>query len=403
MQTEWIASKSVQRLLHAYTSHGVVLRFVGGCVRDAVLGRAITDIDLATPALPERVMEIAKKENLKAIPTGIEHGTVSIVIDSRLFEVTTLRQDVACDGRHAEVAYTDDWQADASRRDFTMNALSMDAQGHITDFFGGVKDAKAGRVKFIGDAGQRIQEDGLRILRFFRFLATHGQGEADQDALVACEHYRHMLDNLSGERIHKEMMKLFSADNPLHALKAGQSIHIWNAVLMSDAPDIKALEMLINYENTGDIALDPLLRIVLSVKRDKHAVHALVARWKCSNREKKMLGSYVDAPLIDIDMSEQEQKKRIRRLGAELFVTSVVMSAISQQHDIRKYEAMFTLAKTWPIPHFPLRGADLKALGFDDGPVLGDTLRALEEVWESSNYHSSKDELLEKAKTLSSQ
>ena len=201
MSPAWLEWPETQSLVRAFAAKNTELRFVGGAVRDALAGRATSDVDVATPALPEAVMELLAAANIQAIPTGIKHGTVTAVLDKKHFEITTLRKDVSTDGRHAEVAYTDDWKADAARRDFTMNALYLSPAGELFDYFEGEKDAMAGRVRFIGGADARIKEDYLRILRFFRFYAWMGKGEADADALAACAANAPKIATLSGERI----------------------------------------------------------------------------------------------------------------------------------------------------------------------------------------------------------
>jgi poly(A) polymerase len=225
----WLNDAKTRTLLAAFGD--VPLRFVGGCVRDAVMGRNVGDIDCATPAKPEEVVALLEAADIKAVPTGLAHGTITAVIDSKPFEITTLRKDVACDGRHAEVEYTDDWQQDALRRDFTMNALYCDAHGEVFDYTDGVDAARAGRIQFIGDAEARIREDGLRILRFFRFFATHGLGAPDTTALKACAAHKAMLADLSGERIQQEMLKLCAAESPYAALEAMQQGDVLAALL----------------------------------------------------------------------------------------------------------------------------------------------------------------------------
>ncbi|MES2984467.1 MAG: CCA tRNA nucleotidyltransferase, partial [Pseudomonadota bacterium] len=216
---EWLGEAALQQFFASTKAAGGEARAVGGCVRDFLIGREAGDVDVASTLPPEKTIDIAAQHGWKAVPTGIAHGTVTLVLPQRILEVTTLRRDVATDGRHATVAYTDNWQEDAARRDFTMNALYMDAAGEITDFFNGRTDITAQRVCFIGDAGTRIAEDGLRMLRYFRFLASHGKPPADEAALAAIAAHKHMLTDLSGERIAAEMRKLLTVENPAFALR----------------------------------------------------------------------------------------------------------------------------------------------------------------------------------------
>src|SRR5919106_349290 len=254
----WLSALSSRRVLAALMAEGLPARFVGGCVRDGLLGRDLSggEIDLASPALPEEVTRLLEAAGLRAIPTGFSHGTVSTVVKDQRFEITTLRQDVATDGRHATVAFTDDFQADAARRDFTINAMSCDQDGRLFDYFGGHADLLAGRVRFVGPAAQRIEEDHLRILRFFRFFAHYGRPPADAEALRACAEAAPRIAHLSGERVQVEMIKLLAAADPLPALGLmGET-----GVLAQVVPGAPALERLARLLVLAPKA-DPLLRL----------------------------------------------------------------------------------------------------------------------------------------------
>ena len=207
----WLPAADTRAVLEALMADGKPARLVGGCVRDALAGRPVTDVDIATPETPPRVIDLLRAAGLKAVPTGVEHGTVTAVVRGKPFEVTTLRRDVTTDGRHAVVAFTDDWTEDAARRDFTMNALSADPDGRVHDPFDGVADLAAGRVRFVGEARARIREDVLRILRFFRFHAHYGKGAPDADGLAACRELAPLLPRLSAERVATELLKLLKA------------------------------------------------------------------------------------------------------------------------------------------------------------------------------------------------
>ena len=223
-----MTAPATRAVTEALSAEGATVRFVGGCVRDAVLGRDAKDVDIATPDPPETVIALLEAAGLKAVPTGIAHGTVTAVADGTPFEVTTLRHDVETDGRHAKVAFTDDWVADAARRDFTLNALYCDADGALYDPVGGIEDARRGRVRFVGDARARIEEDALRLLRFFRFHAHYGRGEADATALAACRELAPLLANLSGERLRDETLKLLAAPEsaPVVALMIDMGVSV---------------------------------------------------------------------------------------------------------------------------------------------------------------------------------
>lgn len=245
----WLKDPAVQKVVQAIKAAGGEARFVGGCVRDAILGRKLGDFDLATTLRPEAVQAACEKAGCKVVPTGIKHGTVTVIADHQVFEVTTLRRDVATDGRWAEVEYTNDWQQDAARRDFTMNALFCDADGNVTDFFGGIDDLKAGLVRFVGEPEQRIKEDVLRILRFFRFFAHYGKGEPDASGLAACKALVSLLPALSVERVRTELLKLLQADNPVPTWQLMLDIGVFKAL---DLPlgNIERLDQVVRHENT---------------------------------------------------------------------------------------------------------------------------------------------------------
>jgi len=250
----WMTATATRAVLAALTADGAVARFVGGCVRDAVLGRAVKDIDLATTDEPKTVIEKLERAGLKAVPTGIAHGTVTAVAEKQPFEITTLRRDVETDGRHATVAFTDDWIADAARRDFTFNAMFCDADGTLYDPFDGRVDLESGRVRFVGDAKKRIEEDVLRLLRFFRFTAWVGHPPHDVEAVAACREFAPKLVTLSGERVRNELLKLLAAPDPLPALALMDELDVTRHVIANPRDDrLRRLAAMIALEaETGD-------------------------------------------------------------------------------------------------------------------------------------------------------
>lgn len=377
----WLNDAKTRTLLAAFGD--VPLRFVGGCVRDAVMGRNVGDIDCATPAKPEEVVALLEAADIKAVPTGLAHGTITAVIDSKPFEITTLRKDVACDGRHAEVEYTDDWQQDALRRDFTMNALYCDAHGEVFDYTDGVDAARAGRIQFIGDAEARIREDGLRILRFFRFFATHGLGAPDTTALKACAAHKAMLADLSGERIQQEMLKLCAAESPYAALEAMQQGDVLAALLP---------QATLGHHSAHP---HPLLRLALMLP-DAQAAGAVAERWRLSKHDRDLLLLLVEHPYADWPQPDEAIIRVARKLAPETYRlllwrngTKLKIENAMIKQKIAQYEAL-------EMPVFPVTGGDLIAAGMPSGRELGARLRALEEKWEQSEYQMTKEELLEK-------
>ncbi len=395
----WMDWAETRTLIKALTKHSEQIRFVGGCVRDAVLARPVQDVDLATSIKPDTVMGLLKAAGITVVPTGLKHGTVTAVIGRRNFEITTLRRDVHTDGRHADVLFTENWQEDASRRDFTMNALYLSFDGELTDFFKGSEDARAGRVCFIGDPDARIKEDYLRILRFFRFFAHYGKEAADERALAACGRHAHEMGRLSGERIQHEMLKLFSAVNPVPALLLMQKQMVLLAIL-SGTPDLAPLERLMTIERMTKEQAEAETRLAILLTGS--SLEMIADRWKLSGATQEILSRLLEfLPKITASLPIAQQKKLMRRIGLSPFKQLVLMSwakdkntALAREH----FEPMLALADEWVPPVFMISGKDLKKLGYAEGKQMGDMLRKLEDEWETSNYTLTRHELLEGAK-----
>lgn len=358
-------------------------RFVGGCVRDAVLKRPIGDIDIATPLFPDEVTRRLSAAGIKVVPTGLAHGTVTAVTARRPFEITTLRRDVETFGRHANVAFTSDWEEDSCRRDFTMNALFLDEDGEIFDYQNGLRDLRAGKVRFVGNPETRIREDVLRVLRFYRFQAWYGRGAADEAARAACRALAPLISTLSGERIHAEMTRLLRAPDPMPTLGLMADDGVLAKILPATRPP-DALRLLIRIERSLKLQPDALRRLAALIEGD---VEALAARLKFSNADRDRLLSLA-AP-VDIDGDTRRQRRQLHRLGRDTYVDRVLLTA-AMTGATRKVKALLTLAKKWrPVP-FPLRGGDVTALGFEPGPEVGKLLAALEAWWEEGDFKASR-------------
>ncbi len=403
---DWLAWPETAQLIKAFSSQKNALRFVGGAVRDSLLGRTVHDVDAATPCLPEHTMAVLQGAGIKALPTGIAHGTVTAVIGKKTFEITTLRKDMACDGRHAQVAFTDDWKQDASRRDFTMNALYLSPSGELFDCFGGAEDAKAGHVRFIGDAASRIAEDYLRILRLFRFFAHYGKTPLDRAALDACSKAAPNIEQLSGERVQQELLKLCAATNPAPAIEQMQAQNILRYALGFSIKQNKAFSRLRKIEALVCAILSP--HIVLSVFarmadiNEAQACNNLCERLRLSNAMagdvRTMIRHHKE---ISPSQSQKMQKRQIRALGKTDYMRLVILNWACGNDNIglsHPYYAMLVLAHGWDIPVFPLSGQDLLNIGMTPGKTVGEKLRMLEALWEESDYRLSKSELLKKAK-----
>ena len=388
-----MTSSAAKAVIAALTAGGSEVRFVGGCVRDCLLGRPISDMDIATPDPPETVMALLEAAKLKAVPTGLKHGTVTAVAKGQPFEVTTLREDVETDGRHAEVAFTDNWLADASRRDFTFNAMSARPDGTLFDAFGGREDLGAGHVRFVGEAAERIAEDYLRVLRFFRFLAHFGEAIPDPVAMQACAAARNELPRLSAERVRTELLKLLAAANPVPALTAMRETGVLAVVLPEAGPFARLLAL------TGIDDRDPVRRLATLIERDGGGV---ADRLRMSNVEKARLAALVPPTAsLDAAMDEKAQRQVLYDVGADLFRDLVLLAwAGDGERHADAWRAMLETANRWDDPKLPIRGQDVVELGVPKGPEVGRVVDAVEAWWRAEDFKPDRDACLAKAKQL---
>lgn len=365
-------------------------RFVGGCVRNAIMDRPVDDIDIATQIEPESVIKALEAAGIRAIPTGIDHGTITAVIDGKPFEITTLRRDVETDGRRAVVAFTEDWAEDAGRRDFRLNALYADADGTVHDpVGGGIEDAEAGRVIFIGDADMRLREDFLRILRFFRFNAWYGAG-IDADGLAACARQKEGLKKIAAERIWKELHKLLAAPDPTEAVTAMQDSGVL-AIFLPEAETLDGLHDLRVSETLAGVQADPMLRLMALIHRSANSVLAVSKRLRLSNAEANRLTMWAADNLPDVSgMNGRQLRQALYWHGKQ----AVVDRALTSGRDVR--DLLFAV-RAWKRPEFPVGGDDALAAGLK-GPEIGQALRKLEEWWMAEDFQPGRDQLLERLK-----
>ena len=377
-EASWRGRPGMSRLLRTLGAGEGTTRFVGGCVRDTLLGLEVSDVDLATRLPPREVIERLGRARIKSVPTGLAHGTVTAVIGGEPIEVTTLRRDVATDGRRATIAYTDDWREDAARRDFTINALTADpGTSELFDYFGGLADLEARRVRFIGDPLVRIAEDHLRILRFFRFHARFGAGEPDGDGLEACAARANDLMALSRERIADELLKLLALPDPGATVR----LMIARGILRPVLPEIanaERLEALVEAERRAGIAAEPVRRLAALLPRDPELAGAVAARLRLSKRQAKRL---VSAASPDLDRPEVLAYE----IGAQEAVDRFLLSGATDV-DLRALER-------WSRPKLPLSGGDLIAMGLEPGPVVAATMQAVEREWVRSGFPPSRAEV----------
>jgi poly(A) polymerase len=399
----WMTAPETAAVVAALTSEGATVRFVGGCVRDALLGRTVKDIDIATHDPPETVTRLLEKAGIKAVPTGIAHGTVTAVVGHAHFEITTLRKDVETYGRRAKVAFTNDWAADAARRDFTFNTLFCAPDGAIYDPFDGIADLRAGRVRFVGNAEARIREDVLRLLRFFRFYAHYGKGAPDEAALSACRKLAHLLPTLSGERVAGELLRLMAADDPASVAMLMEGEGVLTHVL-PEAKRITRLAALVAIER-GLGEADALRRLAAALVPGTEAAIAVAERLRLSNAESERLIA-VAAPEspVTVTTDSKVQRRELYRLGKaryrDLALLSWAGAAKKDGAEEQAYRSMLAAAEAWQPVALPIKGRDVLALGVENGPEVGRLLKTVEAWWIEGDFRADREACLKKLKSL---
>jgi poly(A) polymerase len=368
-------------------------RFVGGVVRNALLGLDVSDIDIATPLVPDEVTKRLQAAGIKAVPTGIEHGTITAVADGKPFEITTLRRDVETDGRRAVVAFSTDWAEDAQRRDFTMNALSAAPDGEVFDSVGGVADLRSGHLRFVGDASTRIREDYLRILRLFRFHAWYGKGEIDGEALQASATLKSGLQTLSAERVQKEMLRLLEADNPMPSLRAMAATGILSEVLPGPL-NLARLERLVAIDMDNFFPPDAILRLAaLGAGENLKLSNAQAERLEDLATAREKIVSY---------LSIKEVRRQLYLLGPKRFRDRVFLKWAEdvKASNAMQWRALLAMADAWAKPVFPLTGSNVMNAGVPHGPLVGRVLAEVEEWWIDSDFTDDEFSLAERLKAV---
>lgn len=379
----WLTDPATRAVMTALQAAGGpdCARFVGGCVRNALMGRPIDDIDIATTLKPEQTERAIRAAGLKAVPTGIAHGTVTAVADRKPYEITTLRRDVTTDGRNATVAFTDDWAEDAARRDFRLNALYADGEGRVFDPTGhGVDDASAGRIVFVGDPATRIREDYLRILRFFRFFAWYGRGGMDAAGLAACRELAPGMTRLSAERVSKELMKLLAAEDPRPAIHAMAE----TGVLMQVLPDADDLDL---FDAVVALTDDPVERLGALLPLDADLLRKVSEGLRLPNATRDRLTDMAQAAAdVDLDLSDHALRVAVYRHGRR--AVRELMTRRSGETPTRTGdgERLRALAADWDPPAMPVGGKDVAGLGVPPGPETGRILKAFEAGWLADDF-----------------
>lgn len=402
----WMAEPETQAVWAAITAGGGEARFVGGCVRNALLNRPAADIDIATVEPPERVIELLGAAGIRAIPTGIEHGTVTAIAGERHYEITTLRVDVETDGRHARVRFVDDWQADAARRDFTINSLSCTPEGYIYDPFGGIDDLAHGQIRFVGLAKERIAEDLLRVLRFFRFFAVYGRPPAGIDALAACRAAAPRLAGLSADRVREEMFRLLLAPNPADTILLMHGEKVLE-VLLPEAGDVGRLRLVAWLETTAmnmdSIQPDALRRLAALLDTDPDGAAAVARRLNLSKVDSARLIAVtapVFTPHADDDgptrrrLMQRHSAETVRDVALLTWAAARSVAPHGQAGDTEGWQALLAETETWTPKELPIDGDDILALGIEAGPRIGELLDAMTRWWEKGDFEADRDDCL---------
>ncbi len=402
-QADWIRSPGIQAVFAAVEQDGDEARVVGGAVRNTLLGHAVPDVDIATTALPQDVISRTGAAGLKPVATGLDHGTVTVVSGGFPYEVTTLREDVETFGRQARVVFGRDWVRDAERRDFTMNALYLDRHGRLHDPLGGLGDCLAGRVRFIGDPDRRIQEDYLRILRFFRIYAAYGRGGLDAAGLSACLRHRDGLRHLSAERIGHEMRRLLKAPLAASALRLMNDCGLWE-IATGGLARIEDFEALRGLQDVAREVRDPELGLVVLGGFVREDIERICDRFRLSNAERKrMATAWAVTRLLRTTKGFPAAVLLVYRFGRQGAIDGLLAywARMRAQNtaDEAGFSALLADLRAQKAPEFPLKGADLIAAGHAAGPQLGNLLRKLEQEWHDSGFTLTKQELISRAET----
>lgn len=407
----WFSSPSLRRVFEVLNVEGGEVRVVGGAVRNSLMGLPAGDIDMATTWHPDEVAERAKAAGIKVVPTGIDHGTVTLVIDGTPYEVTTLRRDVATDGRRAEVTFGTGWKEDAERRDFTINALYADARGEVFDYVGGLSDIEARTLRFIGNATERVAEDYLRILRFFRFFAHYGNGRPDADGLRACAKARSKIATLSVERVWAETKKLLSAADPGRALLWMRQAGVLTEILPeTEKWGIDAIPDLVAAERAFGWMPDPLMRLAAIVPPDEGRLKAMAERLRLSKAEAAYFARWAKAPAVVPTTADTALDRLLYRHGAEGLSVRLRLALATARRksegdpallsETAALRRLLARAEAWQRPNFPLTGADVLKAGVPVGPRVGEILTELENLWVERNFSLDRANLVARLEAM---
>lgn len=382
-----LINSNINIIYNIFNEAGFEIRLIGGCIRNILLDEDVKDFDFATNALPQDIIRVLKNNNYLAIPTGIKHGTITAKIDNDLFEITTLRKDIKCNGRKAIVEFTDSFREDAGRRDFTINALSLDQNSNLYDYHDGLNDLQKKTIKFINDPQTRVQEDYLRILRFYRFLAYYG-GDYDIETRNACRLNRDFLTRLSGERVWDEISKILVSPNLINIIPLMIEDKIFLALFNLEKVNFEWLKRIFIFEKKHNIKSSAIRNLFALVSLEKKDLSFLI-------KEKK-LKSYLNMNLINVHLEDHDSiNYYLYKLGKDIFIEQIILYLTFYNENITTKK--FKELKTISVPVFPLKGRDIMYhKNIKGGPVIGQKLKKLEEIWVKSNFNLNKNQLLQR-------
>lgn len=390
-----ITDPAILKLFSAVENHGGVLRFVGGAVRDALAGLKGFDLDLATDMSPDELVETCEENNIKTIPIGIKFGTVGVIINNNVLEVTSLRKDIETDGRHAKVEFTSDWNEDASRRDLTINAVYADEKGNVFDYYNGIEDLEKGIVRFIGNPNLRIQEDYLRILRFFRFYSIFGKTEIDAKALAACKANQSGLSRISIERVRDEFFKIMLTPNVINTVKIMFDNEIMSYIL-PQAEHFDCLDYMINLVRRRNLEAMALRRLFIMYLPDEKLAESFANRLKLSKKQKDMFISWARYnPELNTFTDKASLTGLLYNFGREFCFNRFILRCAEEKREPEDFAAVLHNIQTLSIPEFTIKGRDIIEAGISDNRKIGTILHALKGIWIKSGFTLSKEELLE--------
>jgi poly(A) polymerase len=396
-QHAWMTAPETMAVMHALGE----ARFVGGAVRNALLGAHVSDIDIAVPMPPSEVIARLVAKNIKVVETGMDHGTVTAIVGAQTFEITSLRRDVETDGRHAVIAFTDDWSEDAARRDFTINAMYAAISGEIFDYATGVEDLIAGKVRFMGEASARIAEDYLRILRLFRFHAWYGKGDVDAQGLRAAADAKDKLKTLSAERVAKELLRLLEAGNPTPVLRVMAATGILSQLLPGPL-QLPRLERLVEIDADDFAPRDGLLRLAALLPEGGDAAHTVADALKLSNADRLRLEQALSGERIAAQLSARDARRLLYKIGVSRFRDKVRLAwaAAPRSANAIQWRMLLTMADNWQRPRFPLSGLDVIQAGVPEGPDVGRILAQVEDWWLGGDFASDEGALRDKLRAV---